>query len=72
MYFVSNRNLFIGSAIYRSNRLGDVWSEPELVIKGIVGEPSLTADGNYLYFVHVLTDIAGPFDADIWYCERAP
>ncbi|MBU1707331.1 hypothetical protein KKB28_05390, partial [bacterium] len=70
MYFVSDRNIAVGAAIYRSNRVGDVWSEPELVIKGIVGEPSITANGEYLYFVHVLTDISGTFDADIWYCER--
>ncbi|MFH1010617.1 MAG: hypothetical protein V1784_05220 [bacterium] len=71
MYFVSDRNPSVGAAIYRSHRVGNAWSEPELVLKGIVGEPSITADGKYLYFVHVLTDIAGTFDADIWYAERA-
>ena len=30
------------------------------------GEPSLTAGGRSLYFVHVLTDAVGPFDADVW------
>jgi hypothetical protein len=72
VYFVSDRDPLTGGAIYRSNRDGDSWSEPELVIKGIVGEPSITADGRYLYFVHVLTDAAGLFDADVWYCERRP
>lgn len=72
MYFTSNRDPGVGSAIYRSHRSGGVWGEPELVLRGIVGEPSLTGDGRYLYFVHVLTDEAGPFDADIWYCESVP
>jgi len=72
MYFVSDRNPAIGTAIYRSSRAGMAWSDPELVIKGIVGEPSITADGKYLYFVHVLTDTNGVFDADIWYSERTP
>jgi len=36
------------------------------------GEPSLTSDGSYLYFVHVLTDAEGAFDADVWLSERIP
>lgn len=72
IYFVSDRDVAVGAAIYRSSRDGGSWSEPELVIKGIVGEPSITADGQYLYFVHVLTDGEGLFDADVWYCERRP
>ncbi len=72
VYFASDRDPLIGGAIYRSTRAGDAWSEPELVMKGIVGEPSITADGMYLYFVHVLTDTSGVFDADVWYCERRP
>ena len=36
------------------------------------GEPNLTADGRTLYFVHVLTDAVGPFDADVWLSERLP
>ena len=70
MYFVSDRNLLIGSAIYRSTLDGDSWTIPELVISGISGEPSVTPDGRYLYFVHVLTDADGVFDADVWYSER--
>jgi hypothetical protein len=69
MYFTSTRGL-IGAAIYRSVRSGDIWGSPELVIRGICGEPSLTADGQYLYFVHVLSDVDGNYDADIWYCPR--
>lgn len=70
MYFVSD-HLPNRAAIYRSTLDGDGdFSDPELVIKGIVGEPSLTADGRFLYFVHVLADQAGGFGSDIWYVER--
>ncbi len=72
MYFTSDRDPSVGTAIYRSRQTGGLWSEPELVIKGIVGEPSVTGDGRYLYFVHVLTDAAGAFDADVWFAERTP
>jgi hypothetical protein len=70
LYFVSDRNPTVGLAIYRSHLTGQTWSSPELVIKGVVGEPSLTADGRYLYFVHVAMDAHGKFDADIWVSER--
>ena len=70
MYFTSDRNPLVGSAIYRSAWDGDSWSAPELVISGIVGEPSLTPDGKYLYFVHVLTSGGAGFDADVWWCEK--
>ena len=72
MYFASDRDPSTGMAIYRSNRTGDVWGNPELVMRGVVGEPSLTADGRYLYFVHVLSDAEGAFDADVWLSERIP
>lgn len=70
MYFASGRNFLIGAAIYRTVKNGAAWSAPELVISGVVGEPSLTDDGRYLYFVHVLSDQDGTYDADIWYSER--
>ncbi len=70
MYFASGRNILLGMAIYRSYRTGDTWSAPELVIRGLAGEPSLTADGELLYFVHVLSDSLGNYDADVWYCRR--
>ena len=72
MYFASDRDASTGMAIYRSSRTGDAWSAPELVMQGLAGEPSLTADGNYLYFVHVLADAEGAFDADVWLSERLP
>ena len=70
IYFVSD-HLPERSAIYRStvSESGD-FGDPELVIRGIVGEPSLTADGGYLYFVHVLHDAGGGFGSDIWYVRR--
>jgi hypothetical protein len=72
IYFTSDRDPTTGMAIYRAERLGERWGEPELVITGVVGEPSLTGDGTVLYFVHVLTDGEGVFDADIWYTQNLP
>ena len=72
MYFVSDRDPALGMAIYRTQWLGERWGEPELVISGIAGEPSLTGDGSVLYFVHVLSDGDGIFDADIWVTQRVP
>jgi Tol biopolymer transport system component len=72
MYFTSDRDPSIGTAIYRSSRAGGTWSPPELVMRGIAGEPSLTADGSTLYFVHVLSDAQGAFDADVWVSARVP
>jgi len=70
VYFTSARNILTGAAIYRSVKSGDGWSSPEMVIRGLVGEASLTDDGQYLYFVHILEDGAGRYDADIWYSQR--
>lgn len=70
MYFASMRNPLIGMAIYRTVGSGTNWTAPQLVIQGLVGEPALTADGELLYFVHILSDSLGNYDSDIWYCER--
>lgn len=70
MYFTSSRNPAVGTAIYRSHRIDSVWSAPELVIRGIAGEPSLAADGQLLYFVHVVVHDGDIIDADVWYCQR--
>jgi hypothetical protein len=69
LYLVSDRAGAGG--IFRSSYLGDQdgWTEPEAVITGYVGEPSLVADGSLLYFVHVLVDDDGVFGADIWYVQ---
>ena len=72
MYFVSDHQyLFHGAAIYRSDLDAEgLFGSPQLVVRGNVGEPSLTGDGRCLYFVHVLADIDGGFDTDIYYIER--
>ncbi len=68
MYFVSNRDG--PSSIYRSTFDGQRWSEPEMVVTGYVGEPSLVADGSLMYFVHVLVDDQDVFGSYIYYVER--
>ncbi|NMC42994.1 MAG: hypothetical protein GYA46_03670 [candidate division Zixibacteria bacterium] len=70
MYYASAGNIILGMAIYRSVRTGGVWGAPQLVISGLAGEPTLTADGQLLYFIHVLSDAGGNYDADVWYCPR--
>jgi len=68
MYFVSDRT---GAAtIFRSTFADGEWGEPEVVITGYVGEPSLVADGSVMYFVQVLVDDKGIFGSNIWYVER--
>ncbi len=68
MYFVSRRDG--PSSIYRSTYNGSNWSEPEMIITGYVGEPTLTKDGNILYFVHVLVDDDGVFGSNLWYVKQ--
>jgi len=54
LYFMAmNRNNIPGPAIFRSLRQGQKWGEPTVVASGFVGQPSLTADKEYLYFVHI-------------------
>jgi hypothetical protein len=66
MYFASNRGDVpsgtIGSAIYKTTKNGNSWTNPELIIysNNNVGKPSLTDDGNKLFFVQVFKD-----DSDI-------
>lgn len=70
MYYASAGNVILGMAIYRSVRTSGVWGAPQLVISGLAGEPTLTVDGQLLYFIHVLSDAGGNYDADVWYCLR--
>jgi hypothetical protein len=43
---------YLGSpAIFRSKKINDSWSEPELILSQFAGEPTLDNNGN-LYFVH--------------------
>jgi hypothetical protein len=79
MYFSSNRDGV--SKIYKSTRSGDNWLEPTVVVesKNGVGEPTLTADGKFLYFVQIFTSDECNVDplsdeckhnADIMFVER--
>lgn len=71
LYFMAvNRDEVPGPAIFRSKKLGDGWGEPELVISGMVGEPTLTSDKKYLYFVHIILEGTGLKDAEIMFVER--
>jgi len=73
LYFTSARGGVI--AIYASLRTGsNTWGEPEKVLWPTkasgprvwgVGEPTLTADGQWLYFVVVFDNGAQAFDADV-------
>lgn len=69
MYFVSDRTGI--PAIYKSTYDGSNWSSPVLVIEGAVGEPSITSNGEFLYFVHAKIDEeSNHYDTDIWYVEH--
>ena len=51
--------------IYRSRKMPDSsWSTPEVIVRGHVGEPTLTESGD-LYFVHVYIQENKEFDCDI-------
>lgn len=73
LYFTSARGGVI--AIYASPRTGsNAWGEPEKILWPTkssgprvwgVGEPTLTADGQWLYFVVVFDNGAQAFDADV-------
>jgi hypothetical protein len=63
--------------IYRVTRLDfgswgpAAWSAPVLVVSGAVGEPSVTADGNALYFAHMHFSSGGEeLDLDIYRIQR--
>ena len=71
LYFrADNRDGIGGPAIFRSKRQGDSWSKPELVASGIVGEPTLTADKQSLYFVHIILQGSKLVGADIMVARR--
>ncbi len=70
IYFASDRIDSVGMAIFRAARINDSWGVPELIIRGLVGEPAITSNGQFLYFVHVESDSTGAFDIDVWYSQR--
>tara|TARA_Y100000310_G_scaffold345859_1_gene471612 strand:- start:7132 stop:8796 length:1665 start_codon:yes stop_codon:yes gene_type:complete len=74
LYFASDLGI-VGNniSIYKSRSLADnEWAEPELVISSnfAVGEPSLTADGQRLYFEQIFTDGQGNYNPDLFYVEK--
>jgi Tol biopolymer transport system component len=72
LYFQAlNRKGVPGPAIFRSLKQGDSWSEPELVVSGFVGEPTLTKDKKYLYFVHIILSGGKLAGAEIMYTGRS-
>ncbi len=60
-----------GPAIFRSRkRANGTWEEPKEIISNFVGEPSVTDDGRFLYFVHAMLKFPpSQSDADILYAE---
>jgi len=71
IYFTSGRDGIY--KIYRSERFGEnEWSEPVEVIssKYGVGEPTLTDDGRFLFFIQLFMSNDGKRNADIMYTER--
>lgn len=77
LYFTSDRG-GQGSAIFKSRRRADgSWMQPEVVISADpstgaigVGEPTLTSDGKFLYFVTAYRSKYGEYDCDIMFIER--
>lgn len=61
-----------GPAIFRSTRQPDgSWSQPEELISQFAGEPTLSADGHTLYFVHAYfaADLSRMLESDIYVVE---
>jgi hypothetical protein len=56
-------------AIFRSMRVGDEWTEPELVVSQFAGEPTMDPEGN-LYFVHHFYKDGQMIEADIYVAYR--
>jgi WD40-like Beta Propeller Repeat len=74
IYFTSNRGRpGEGPWIYKAERIDeDVWSEPEVVVKSeaAVGEPSLTADGQKLFFVQFFINEEGAIRTGLFVAEK--
>ncbi|MBW6513211.1 MAG: hypothetical protein K0B87_00425 [Candidatus Syntrophosphaera sp.] len=56
-------------AIFRSQKSGGEWGQPELIISQFAGEPTLDAEGN-LYFVHHFFENNVMIEADIYVAPR--
>ena len=55
--------------IFRSVKVNETWSDPELILSQFAGEPTLDGEGN-LYFVHHYYESGDMIEADIYYCQR--
>lgn len=67
LWFTSD---YLGTpAIFKSNKNGNEWSQPELIISQFAGEPTLDDDGN-LYFVHHFYENNVMIEADIYVAYR--
>jgi hypothetical protein len=55
--------------VWRSKNLNGEWSEPELIVSPLAGEPTLDQDGN-LYFVHHFFSGDTMIEADIYVAYR--
>jgi hypothetical protein len=61
---------YLGSpALFRSKKVNDTWSKPELIISQFAGEPTLDNQGN-LYFVHHYYKNSTMLEADIYYAKK--
>ena len=62
------------SNLYRSKRVDGEWTEPELMIKTLAGEPSLDSQGNVYFTHHFYDDEGNMLEADIYvaYKKEAP
>ncbi|MEO0185238.1 MAG: hypothetical protein ABIL20_05520 [candidate division WOR-3 bacterium] len=56
-------------AVYRSKKIGNIWSTPELIVSQFAGEPTLDAEGN-LYFVHHFYENGQMIEADIYFAKK--
>jgi len=56
-------------AVYRSRKINDVWTSPELIVSQFAGEPTLDQDGN-LYFVHHYFKNNVMIEADIYLAKK--
>jgi hypothetical protein len=56
-------------AVYKSVKADSLWGEPELMVSGFAGEPTMDDDGN-LYFVHHFYEDGLMIEADIYIARR--
>lgn len=58
-------------AVYRSKKVGNSWTNPELIVSQFAGEPTLDTAGN-LYFVHHFYEGGKMIEADIYLAKKMP